>query len=116
MIRSWKDGEFVYIKMEGEFIADELVSETQQWIENHKDEYVGYIVDIRDLTKQSALEQKKAEAKAKEIGTKKPRALLGKDPAMGALVNIYKRFTGAQDMRYFTNEDEAKKWVLTFKE
>jgi hypothetical protein len=88
MVTSWKEGEIVCIKMEGEFIADELVAETDKWIKTQKDNYVGYLVDIRELKKQSAIEQKKAEEAAKRYNSGKPRALLGKDAAMKTLVNI----------------------------
>ena len=115
MVSSWKNKEIVYIKINGEFLANELVGETNKWLATHRNEYVGYIVDITEMTKQSAVEQKKAEAAAKANNSGKPRALLGKDAAMAALVNIYKRFTGATDMRYFTNEKEAIDWVMSFK-
>ncbi|MAT43862.1 MAG: hypothetical protein CL609_16125 [Anaerolineaceae bacterium] len=114
MINSWKDGKIVFIKIEGEFIADELIGETTKWLSSHAVEYVGYVIDICGMTKQSAIEQKKAEEAAKKSNSGKPRALVGKDAATAALVNIYKRFTGAKDMRYFTNMQEAKDWVLNF--
>jgi hypothetical protein len=115
MIKSWKNGEIVYIKIIGEFIADELISETTKWLTTQPDQYVGYVVDLCEMTKQTAVEQKKAEAAAKKNNSGKPRALLGKDAGMAALVNIYQRFTGAQGVRYFTNEQEAKNWIMSQK-
>ena len=111
MIKSWLDGNMVWIEIEGEFIADELVAETGKWLETHRNEYIGYLVDIRKMTHQSAVEQKKAEEAAKKTNSGKPRAVIGKDPATAALVNIYTRFTGAQGMRYFTDVEKAKDWL-----
>ena len=115
MIKSWKDGEIVYFQMEGEFLADELITESDKWLKEQDSEFLGYLVDIRNMTKQSALEQKKAEAAAKKNQSGKVRAVLGKDTATAAIVNIYTRFTGAEGVRYFTNEQEAKDWILGFK-
>jgi len=115
MIKSWKDGEIVWLEVEGEFLADELAGESKKWYETKKDEYVGYLVDVRKMTKQTALEQKKAEEKAKTEGTGKPRAVLGKDIAMATLVNIYARFTGAEGIKYFTDAENAKSWLLSKK-
>lgn len=115
MIKSWQDGEIVCIKITGEFLAAEIGSETRKWYQSKADQYVGYLVDITDMTKQSAVEQKKAEEESRKANTGKPRALLGKDKATAALVNIYKRFTGAKEMRYFTDETEAREWIMSFK-
>jgi len=113
MIKSWIDGNIVWVEVEGEFLADEISAECKKWYETKKDEYVGYMVDVRKMTKQSALEQKKAEEKAKTEGTGKPRAVLGKDVAMATVVNIYTRFTGADGIKYFTEEEKAKEWLLS---
>lgn len=115
MIKSWLDGNMVWIEIEGEFIAEELINETDRWLKTHKNDYIGYLVDIRKMTHQSAVEQKKAEAAAKKNQSGKPRAIIGKDAATAALVNIYTRFTGAQGMHYFTDVGSAKAWLKTAK-
>jgi len=115
MMKSWMDGDIVWIEVEGDFLGDDMIAETSKWIETQKDSYVGYLVDIRKMTKQNAIEQKKAEDYAKSKGTRKPRAVLGKDAATAALVNIYQRFTGAQGLHFFTDADSAKKWLHEFK-
>ncbi len=114
-MKSWLDGDIVWIEIEGEFLAEPLIAESKKWYETRKDDYIGYIVDVRKMTKQNAIEQKKTEAEAKKSGTGKPRAILGKDVATAALVNIYTRFTGADGLRYFTDLDGAVSWLKTFK-
>jgi hypothetical protein len=115
MIKSWLDGNIVWIEIDGEFLADELIGETNKWLETRKNDYLGYLVDIRKMTRQTAIEQKKAEAAAKKNQSGKPRAIIGNDAATAALVNIYTRFTGAQGMRYFTDVESAKTWLKTAK-
>jgi hypothetical protein len=73
---------------------------------------VGYVVDLNKMTKHPALEQRKAEAYAKKLNSKKPRAIVGKDDAIARLINIYMRFTKAEGVKYFTNHLDAKEWVL----
>jgi hypothetical protein len=113
MIKSWLDGDMVWIEIVGEFLADELIGETNIWLATRKNDFVGYLVDIRKMTRQTAIEQKKAEAAAKKNQSNKPRAIIGKDAATAALVNIYTRFTGAQGMHYFTDVERAKTWLKT---
>ncbi len=113
MVKSWIDGKIVYLEMEGEFLADELNDETSKWLETHRDQYIGYLVDISKMTKQTALEQKKAEGYAKKNKSGKLRAVIGKDAATAMLINIYMRFTGAEGIRYFNNKQEAKDWLIS---
>jgi hypothetical protein len=115
MVKSWLDGNVVWIEIVGEFLADELIGETNQWLATRKNDYVGYLVDIRKMTRQTAIEQKKAEAMAKKNQSHKPRAIIGKDIATATLVNIYTRFTGAQGVHYFTDVESAKAWLKTAK-
>ena len=110
-MRSWLSDNIVWIEINGEFLADELVRESKQWFETRKEDYIGYIVDIRKMTRQSTLEQAKAEVEAKRQGTGKPRAVLGKDKATGAIINTYNSFTGAERLRYFTDVKSAKAWL-----
>ena len=115
MIKSRLDEDIVWIEIDGEFLADEMISESKKWYASQQDKYIGYIVDIRKMTKQSAVEQKKVEEEAKSHKSVKPRAVLGKDIATAAIVNIYQRFTGAQGVHFFTDADNAKKWLREFK-
>jgi hypothetical protein len=113
MVKSWLDGDIVWVEINGEFIADEIVAETTKWLVK-PEAYIGYMTDIRQMTKQTVYEQKKAEDQAKKNKSGKPRAVLGKDSATAALVNIYIRFTRAEGIRYFTQVDEAKAWLKTY--
>lgn len=115
MIKSWLDEDIVWIEIEGEFLADEMISESKKWYTSQQDKYIGYIVDIRKMTKQSAVEQKKVEDEAKTHKSVKPRAVIGKDIATAAIVNIYQRFTGAQGVHFFTDAEAAKKWLREYK-
>ena len=111
MVKSWLEGNMVWVEIEGEFLADELIGETNKWLETHKDDYIGYLVDIRKMTRQTTLEQKKAEEAATKNQSGKPRAVIGKDAATATLVNIYTRFTGAKGMHYFTDVEKAREWL-----
>ena len=111
IMKSWLSDNIVWIEIEGEFLADELVKESKQWFETRSDDYIGYIVDIRKMTKQSTIEQKKAEEEAKRQGTGKPRAVLGKDGTTAAIINMYTSFTGATRVRYFTDAKSARAWL-----
>jgi len=62
---------------------------------------------VESVTKQTAIEKKPEEEAKKKEGTGKPRAVLGNDLAMGTIVNIYARFTGAQGIKYFTDVRSA---------
>ena len=46
-MKSWLDGDIVWIEVEGDFLGDDMIAETSKWIETQKDSYVGYLVDIR---------------------------------------------------------------------
>ncbi len=115
MLTSWLDGEIVWLKMDGVFIADELIAETGKWLRERPDDFVGYILDIRAMTERNVLEQEKAEQAARKNQSGKVRAVLGKGAALGILVNLHIRVTRAQGVRYFTNEEDAKAWVMSFK-
>ena len=113
MVSSRLDDHIVYIDIEGEFKADELLSETDKWISEHNDEFIGYLVDISKVTKHPAMEQRKAEAGARKVEEHKPRAVVGKDDMSARLISIYVRFTKAERIHYFTNQEEAKAWLLS---
>jgi hypothetical protein len=115
MIVSWLDHEIVWLRIEGEFLADELIHETNKWLHNHPNDFLGYIVDVRKMTTRKAAEQQKAEAAAKQNKSGKVRAVLGKDEAFSMAIKIYVRFTGAEGVRYFTDENEAREWIMSFK-
>lgn len=110
MVKSWLDGNIVWLEIDGPFIADEVIAETNKWLA-HPESYIGYITDIRKMTERTAAESKKAEDQAKKNKSGKPRAVLGKDLATAALMNIYVRFTGAEGIHYFNNVDDAKAWL-----
>ena len=49
-MKSWLDGNIVWIEMGGEFLANELISESKKWYETRPNDYIGYIVDVRKMT------------------------------------------------------------------
>jgi hypothetical protein len=112
MITSRLEGNIVYIDIDGAFSADGLYTQSKRWLDSHRDEYVGYLVDISKMTEHSAVEQKKAEELTRQLNSGKPRAVVGKDTATSALINIYMRFTNAKGIKYFSNFDDAKTWLL----
>jgi hypothetical protein len=113
MITSYLEDRIVFLEIEGVFSADELYSETSKWFDTRKDDYAGYLVDVNKMTKHPALEQRKAEAYAKKVNSNKPRAIVGKDEAIARLINIYMRFTKAEGVKYFSNHEDAKTWLLS---
>ena len=113
MITSRLEGNIVYIDIDGAFSAEGLYTESKRWLDTHKDDYVGYLVDISKMTEHSPVEQKKAEELTRQLNTGKPRAVVGKDAATSVIINIYMRFTNAQGIKYFSNDADAKKWLLS---
>ena len=115
MINSRMENEIVYLEIVGDFSANELYSESKKWFDAHKDEYVGYLLDISKMEKHPALEQRKAEALSKQLNTQRPRAVIGKGEVSGRFINIYIRFTKAKDIKYFNDITEAEEWILSYK-
>jgi hypothetical protein len=116
MVVSWLDHEIVWLRIEGNLRADEIVNETLKWLNTRPNDYVGYIIDVRKMTGRSPLEEQKMEEAAKRTNSGKVRAVLGKDEAFSMIVKIYIRFTKAEGVRYFTDENVARAWVLSHKQ
>ena len=114
MINSRMENKIVYLDIIGDFSADELYSECKKWFDAHKDDYIGYLMDISKMEKHPALEQRKAEALSKKLNTQRPRAVIGSGEVSARFINIYIRFTKAKDMKYFGNLEEAEKWILDY--
>ncbi|MBN2414535.1 hypothetical protein JXO52_01770 [bacterium] len=113
MITSKLEDGVVWFIIDGDLRADEMVPETDKWL-TRLDEYAGYITDIRKMGRAPAIEKKKMEERRQQNNTGKPNAILGRDDAMAILAKIYVHFTGARDTRYFTDPEEAKKWLKSF--
>lgn len=103
----------LWVVVDGQLNAEELIEAGNKWMQE-KDDYVGAVTDIRKMTSQPATEQKKVEEWRKEQDTGRPNALLGSSGAMAALANIYIRFTGAKDTRFFSDPEKAKAWAKSF--
>ena len=112
MINAQKDGPILYMDIDGEFSAKDIAEEASKWMQEHRD-IVGYIVDITQMTKHPAMEQRKAEANYKKQNPNVLRAIVGKDDAASRFLRIYMRFTKAENMHYFTSKEEAKTWILS---
>jgi hypothetical protein len=113
MINSRMENKIVYLEIVGDFSADELYSESKKWFDAHKDDYVGYLLDISKMDKHPALEQRKSEALSKKLSTQKPRAVIGKGETSARFINIYIRFTKAKNLKYFSDVPEAEAWILS---
>lgn len=113
MITSKLEDGVVWLIIEGELVADEVLAEAAKWLPQ-KDTFAGFITDIKAMTKQTVAEQKKLEEGRKNNKSGKPNAILGKDSAFAVLAKIYIRFTNAENVRYFTDPDEAKAWLKNF--
>lgn len=114
MIKSHKEGPIVYMEIEGAFSAAELAQESEKWVDTKEGDMVGFLVDITKLTKHPAIEQRKAEAEFKQKSPDLLRAIVGNDDAAARFIKIYMRFTKADRMKFFTNQAEAKEWMLSF--
>jgi hypothetical protein len=112
MITSRLDGKIVYIDVDGPFSAEGLYTESKKWLDTHRDEYVGYLVDISKMTEHSAVEKRKAEELTRQLNSGKPRAVFSNDSATSTLLNIYMRFTNAKGIKYFSSIEDAKSWLL----
>lgn len=105
---------YLWVIIEGDLIADEVNKEFEKWIPR-KNEFIGLITDTRKMGASSVGEQKKLAEQRRKNNLNKPNAILGKDSAFAALVDIFIRFTRSENTRYFTNPDDAKKWLQSLK-
>jgi uncharacterized membrane protein len=112
MVTGKLENEILWIVLKGNLVADEVIAETNKWVPQNE-QYIGMVTDIREMGDSPAIEQKKLEAQRKQNNLNKPNAILGQDNAMSAIVAIYIRFTRASNTRYFTDAEEAKKWILS---
>lgn len=104
-----RDG-VVWLTVDGELLAKDMIAETNQWL-LRKGEFAGFISDVRKMTACKSAEKLKLEEERKRNKSGKPNAILIKDDAMSAVVKIYMRLTGAEQTRYFTSEREAVAWL-----
>ena len=111
MVTSKLEDGVLCVFIEGDLNAEETIKEAGKWEDA---EYCGVLTDIRKMTSQPAAEQKKMEEWRKGLEVSRPNALLGGSGAMAALANIYVRFTGAKETRFFTDPDKAKAWLKSF--
>ena len=115
MIQSYKEGPIVYMDVEGAFSADEFAGESVKWLGSENDDIIGFLVDMSKMTSHPAMEQRKAEAEFKKMNPNWLRAIIVKDDASTRFIKIYMRFTKAERMKFFTNQEEAKDWLLNYK-
>jgi hypothetical protein len=108
-----KDG-VVWLTVEGDVVAEDVKREAGKWL-SYKDTFSGYITDLREMISiPSTAEQQELEEWRKHNKSGKPHALLGRTSALGVLIQIYIRFTKAEDTRYFMNPEAAVEWVRGF--
>jgi hypothetical protein len=108
-----RDG-VVWLTVEGEMVAQDVMHEAARWLPQ-KEAFSGFITDLREMTAiPSTTEQQKLEEWRKGNKSGKPHALLGRTNALGVLIQIYVRLTKAEDTRYFMNPEAAIAWVKSF--
>ena len=108
-----RDG-VVWLVVDGEMPSEEVVREAGGWL-SQKDEFSGFITDMRKMTSiPSSEEQKKLEEWRASNESGKPHALLGRTNALGVLVKMYINLTKARSTRYFLNPEAAVSWVKEY--
>ena len=112
MVTSRLDDRILMLAIEGEFSADEFQAELTSWINTRLDDFDGYIINLNEMTKHPAMEQRKAAAYEKNLNIDKPHVIVGKDEKIARLLKIFERFTKADVVKYFTNDEDAKAWIL----
>jgi hypothetical protein len=110
MITSKLEDRVVWMIVKGPLLADEFISETDQWL-SRQGEYDGYITDVREMTTATAWDKKRIEDRRKQNNTGKASAILVRDNIMGVLAKIYINFTKASDTQFFTDPHKAKIWI-----
>ena len=113
MVSSRLEDRIVILSVEGELSADQVHAELLNWYGKRMDEFDGYIIDLNQMTKHPALEQRKAAAYEKKLPSNKPHAIVGKDEKIARLISIFERFTKANLVKYYTNLEEAKAWIVS---
>ena len=111
MVKSRLVDQMVIFDIEGDFSADEFYAEFENWL-SKQEEVKGFIVDVSEVIKHPAVEQRKAAAFLKKYELNSPYAVVGKDESIARMVGIYERFTKGKVPKYFTSVEDAKGWVL----
>ena len=114
MITSRLEDGIVWFTIDGELKANEMIPETEKWL-SRRNEYCGYISDVRKMTTASALDKKLIEEQRKSNNTGKPNAILLKNGAMAIIAKVYINFTKAENTKYFTNPEKAIEWLKSNK-
>ena len=112
MVNSSVEDRIAYFDIEGVFSADEFYAEMIDWMENRDGDFDGFIIDTSKVTKHPAMEQRKAAAYSKKYPSEKPYVVIGKDEKIARMMNIYTRFTKVEGVKYASNPQDAKEWIL----
>lgn len=110
MVKTKLEDMVLWITIEGDLKADEVIVEFNKWIPR-KNEFIGLITDVRQMGASSAVDQKKLADQRRKNNLNKPHAILGKDSAFSVLVDIFVRFTRSENTRYFSDPEKAKEWL-----
>jgi hypothetical protein len=114
MVTSELEDGIVWLTVEEKLTAEDVKREAGKWL-SQKETFSGFITDLRAMTVKPSLgEQRKLEEWRKQNKSGKPHALLGQTNALGALAQIYIRFTRAKDTRYFMDPEAAVAWIKNF--
>lgn len=107
-----KDG-IIYIKLDGNITYEEFL-EAVDPIFASGEKYIGFISDGRKMTTINPAIQHKLEQHHQMNNAEKPNAIL-MNPGKKVVADIYTKFTRAKNTAVFTNEDEAVKWVNSYR-
>ena len=113
MVTSQLEDRIVILSVEGELSADDVHAELLHWYETRLNDFDGYIINLNQMTKHPALEQRKAAAYEKKLPANKLHVIVGKDEKIARLIKIFERFTKADFVKYFTDQQEAKEWIIS---
>jgi hypothetical protein len=108
-----RDG-IVWIIIEGQLTAQDIIAEATKW-QSQTDALSGFITDLCEMTSfPSSDEQKKLAEWRRHNNPGVPHAMLGRTNAMGVILQIYARVTNTKTLRYFMDPEAAIAWVKGF--
>jgi len=115
MITAKLEDEIIYIIIDGDFTYEDFLNAVNPIFKSGEN-YIGFISDGRKMTTMKPTLQHQLEQHHQKYNANKPNAILmNPNDGKKILAKIYVRFTNAINTKIFTDEEEAVKWVKSFR-
>lgn len=106
--------DIIYIIINGDFTYDDFLNAVNPIFASGK-KYIGFISDGRNMSEAKPITSKRLEEHHQTHNPTKPNAILMNNDSKLIIAKIYMRLTNAKNTKIFTDEQEAIKWVESFR-